>query len=159
MLSLLLHQLPIEVVPFISEPENFCLPLWKQTTTPSWRNNNPMFNSATFLPNLRQGRYKCKNGRISEISEKFSSLIWCAELPQFDATFGENWLQIPVKSRHRAWPNRAMTVRGLDVTIAVQDAIVAVQDKYARMLVLQGHCPLVRPSALWVWVARLSAHH
>ena len=45
-------------------------------------------------------------------------------------------------------PDPTVTVRGLDVTIAVQDAIVAVQDKYARMLVLQGHCPLV-PHKIW----------
>ena len=89
-----------------------------------------------------------KNGRISEISEKFSSSIRCAELPQFDASFGENWLRwlhrFPSKAARPATiPDPTVTVRGLDVTIAVQDAIVAVQDKYACMLVLQGHCPLV----------------
>ena len=63
--------------------------------------------------------YISKNGRISEISEKFSSSIRCAELPQFDVAFGENWLRwfhrFPSKAaRHRAGPNRDRPRPGRD---------------------------------------------
>ena len=74
MLFLFLHQLPIEVVTFISEHEKFCLPLWKQTTTRSWRNNNTMFHRATFLPILWLGRYGTTFTRqdTSRINEEIS---------------------------------------------------------------------------------------
>ena len=80
--------------------------------------------------------YISKNGRISEISEKFSSSIRCAELPQFDAAFGSTDSHQKPLGPPPTVPDPTVTVRGLDVTVAVQD-------KYARMLVLQGHCPLV----------------
>ena len=76
--------------------------------------------------------YKRKNGRISEISKKMRSCsFYRFDVPNFfqncDAMVTEFKAEVA---------DPTVTVRSPDTTVAVQD-------KYARMLVLQGHCPLV----------------
>ena len=93
--------------------------------------------------------YKHKNGRISEISEIISICSFCRfDVPNFFQScepyfFNLMWLLVGTGSTGSRQKPPSFRTADPTETVRGPDTTVAVQDKYARMLVLQGHCPLV----------------